>query len=216
MISKRIIPLTTIIVASVIAGQAIAAPELSSLRINGGSGGTSASYHWVYMDPITYQPQDYWETRSMPWAPGFAGANSTDGTAWADLSVSFWNLTWDPYSGGGWAEFGNPATINGSASNKAVGWSEARSWANISFTNTTNFLFSARATGGAAVSLRGAASFDIVGGQSLDIWLSAGDYSISLDTRDGGSFFATIPAPGALILAAAGASMGLRRRRTAD
>jgi hypothetical protein len=132
------------------------------------------------------------------------------------LSVSFSYLTWDPNSGGGWVEFGNPATINGSASDKAVGSSYARSWANISFTNTTNFLFSARATGGAAVSLRGAASFDIVGGQSLDIWLSAGDYSISLDTGDGGSFFATIPAPGALILAAACASIGLRRRRAAS
>lgn len=214
MISKRIIPLSTIIVASVIAGQATAAPALSSLRINGGAGGATASYHWVIPDPIF--PQDYWETTSMNWAPSYAGANAVNGGAWADLSVSFWNLIGDPYSGGGWAEFGNPATINGSASNKAVGWSEARSWASISFTNTTSFLFSARVTGGGWVSLRGGASFDIVNGQSLDIWLSAGDYSISLDTGDGGSFFATIPAPGALILAAACASIGLRRRRAAS
>jgi hypothetical protein len=215
MNSKSIVRAVSLIAAATVAGQAIATPDLGSLRINGGSGGTSASYHWVIPDPMF--PQDYWETASMNWAPGYAGAYAYDGTAVADLAVSFYNLYSDPYSGsGGWVEFGNPATISGSATNKVAGWSEAHSWAGVSFTNTTSFLFSARVTGGGSVSLRGAASFDIVNGQSLDVWLSAGDYSISVDAGEGGSFFATIPAPGVLALSAASAMMlGLRRKRMA-
>jgi hypothetical protein len=219
MNSKSIVRAVSLIAAASVAGQAIATPYPgSSLRINSGSGGTSASYHWVYTDPVTHEPQNYWETKSMDWGAGAAGAYSINETASASLSASFTNLhwDWDPPSPGGWVEFGNPATISGSASDKVIGWSEAHSWANVSFTNTTSFLFSARVTGGGSVSLRGAASFDIVNGQSLDVWLSAGDYSIAVDAGEGGSFFATIPAPGVLALSAASVMMlGLRRKRTA-
>ncbi|MBY0114324.1 MAG: hypothetical protein K2Y21_16040 [Phycisphaerales bacterium] len=153
----------------------------------------------------------------MTWGAGAGGAYVVNGTASASLSASFTNLhwDWDPPSPGGWVEFGNPGTISGSASNKVIGSSEAHSWANVSFTNTTSFLFSARVTGGGTVSLRGAASFDIANGQSLDVWLSAGNYSIAVDAGEGGSFFATIPAPAGLMLAAAGATTVLRRRRAA-
>ncbi|MBS0190013.1 MAG: hypothetical protein U0573_00660 [Phycisphaerales bacterium] len=209
MTSSRSIMFVTVIGAISFAGSALAMPTLGSLRINSGSGQTSASNHWYNQYPV--EPPDYWDTRSMPWAPGFAGANCTNGPAWADLSVSFWDLTWDAF--GGWTKFGDPGTITGSASVEVPNQSGARSWADISFTNVSAFLFSARVTGHASISLRGDASFDIVNGQSLDVWLSPGNYSISLDAGAGGSFFAAIPAPGALTLAAAGALCGSRRRR---
>lgn len=218
MNSKSITRALSISIAACAAGPAIATPYPgSSLRINSGNGGTSASYYWVYTDPITQEPQNHWETASMSWGAGAAGAYVINGTASASLSASFTNLhwDWDPAAPGGWVEFGNPGTISGSASNKVIGSSEAHSWANVSFTNTTSFLFSARVTGGGSVSLRGAASFDIVNGQSLDVWLSAGNYSIAVDAGEGGSFFATIPAPGAMMLTAACATTVLRRRRAA-
>ncbi|MBY0114323.1 MAG: hypothetical protein K2Y21_16035 [Phycisphaerales bacterium] len=54
MKAKSIMRALSIAIAVRAAGPAIATPYPgSSLRINGGSGGTSASYYWVYTDPIT-------------------------------------------------------------------------------------------------------------------------------------------------------------------
>jgi hypothetical protein len=210
MNTKRIVLAVSIIVAVGVSGHATGTPTPGSLQINGGSGGTSASSTFTDWDPLRQEYYTWTHPESMPWAPGMIGASSTTELASASLTASFasWNMSPD-----GWVEFGNTAIISGSATRQDPNVSAAQSWASISFTNTTFFLFSARVTGSGSVSLRGGASFDIVNGQSLDIWLWPGYYSIVLDATDNGSFFATIPAPGALALAAASAMLCTRRRR---
>ncbi len=206
---KRIAQGLSIALAVGSAGYATASLMPGSLRINSGSGETAASTTWTDWDPIHEEWYTWTEHQSMAWFPGNSGAASIAGFASASLTASF---SWGNMIGD-WVELGNPAIISGWANSPYSGSTSAHSWAVVSFTNTTNFLFSARVTGGGSVSLHGGASLDIVNGQSIDVWLSAGDYSISLSAGDDGSFFATIPAPGVLTLVAAGAILVPRRRR---
>lgn len=210
MVSKTTIALVAGIAAVMAGGMASGEPIAGTLRINSGSGGTSASTTFTDWDPINNQWYTWTNYQNMYWFPGNDGAYSTTELASASLSSSF--ASWNMHSGG-WVDGGSTAIISGSATRQFDSSCEAHSWASVSFTNTTSWYFFAQVTGSASVSLRGAAAFDVGAGQSLAVWLPAGDYSISLDATNNGSFSASIPAPGSMMLGAASGLLAARRRR---